>query len=404
MVTTLFVIYSDLETFIREEQTVQRGKLLSRWQHVLISVAALMDCRDRVELGSKPFIYTGIDCLDVLLQHLDDEVFHLKQIYDHCYIPCHWTHAQKEGYEAAEKCFMCARKFADNCHLLKVRDHCHISGCYHFALCSQCNLTRAKCPFEVVVLFHDLSNYDSHFLVRKLASCPMRNINVIPRNSERCLAFTYGCLHFKDSYQFLSCSLATLVQNLQTKGERCFCNLRHFICNPLECKLMISKGVFPYSYMTRPSVLLKTQLPSREHFFNDWDCTHVTEERYAFAQEVWKAFKCVNLMDYLHVYLLVDCLLLADVFENYRDCRLSDYRLDPVYYFSSPHFTFEAFLLFGGVRLKLLTNVDQYFFLNRAMCGRLSMVSKRYSKANHPNLKSSYDPLKPLKFLFFRCQ
>ena len=30
MVTTLFVIYSDLETFIREEETVWRGKLLSR--------------------------------------------------------------------------------------------------------------------------------------------------------------------------------------------------------------------------------------------------------------------------------------------------------------------------------------------------------------------------------------
>ena len=29
------------------------------------------------------------------------------------------------------------------------------------------------------------------------------------------------------------------------------------------------------------------------------------------------------------------------------------------------------------------------------------MVSKRYSKANHPNLKSGYDPKKPLKFLLF---
>ena len=257
MVTALFVIYSDLETFIREEETVWKGKLLSRWQHVPISVAALTVCHHHVELGSKPFIYMGLDCLDVLLQHLDDEVFHLKKIYDHCYVPCHWTHAQKEAHEAAEKCFMCTRKFANNRHLLKVRDHCHISGRYRFALCLQCNLTRAKHPFEVVVLFHGLSNYDLHFLVCKLASRPMQNTNVIPRNSERYLAFTYGCLHFKDSYQFLSCSLATLVQNLHTKGECHFCNLQHFIRDPLEHKLMTSKGVFPYSYMTRPSVLLR---------------------------------------------------------------------------------------------------------------------------------------------------
>ena len=153
-----------------------------------------------------------------------------------------------------------------------------------------------------------------HFLVRKLASRPMRNINMIPRNSERYLAFTYECLHFKDSYQFLGCSLATLVQNLQTKCVHRFHNLRCFIHDPLECKLMTSKGVFPYSYVMRPSVLLETQLPGREHFFTDLDRTHVTEERYVFAQEVWKVFKCVNLMDYLHVYLLADCLLLADIF------------------------------------------------------------------------------------------
>ena len=89
-----------------------------------------------------------------------------------------------------------------------------------------------KRPFEVVVLFHGLSNYDSHFLVRKLASHPLRNINVILRNSERYLAFSYGCLHFKDSYQFLGCSLATLVQNLKTKGERRFRCLRCFISDP----------------------------------------------------------------------------------------------------------------------------------------------------------------------------
>ena len=99
---------------------MRKGKLLSRWQHVPISVAALTVCHDHLELGSKPFIYMGLDCLDVLLQHLDDEVFCLKQIYDHCYVPCHWTHAQKEAHEAAEKCFMCTRMFADNRHLLKV--------------------------------------------------------------------------------------------------------------------------------------------------------------------------------------------------------------------------------------------------------------------------------------------
>ena len=251
--------------------------------------------------------------------------------------------------------------------VLKVRDHCHISGHYRFALCSQCNLTIVKCSFKVPVFFHGLCNYDSHFIVRQLVNHPLQRIHVILRNSEKYLAFTHGSLHFKDSYQFLGESLATLVQNLKTKGVDRFRYLNRFIPNEEERELMTSKGVFPYSYVTHPDVLLQTALPDKDKFFNDLMQSHISDERYAFAQKVWQVFRCQNLKDYLHVYLLANCLLLADAFENYRDCCLTDYRLDPIHYFSSPHFTFDAFLLYLGVQLELLGDVDQYLLLNRAM-------------------------------------
>ena len=180
---------------------------------------------------------------------------------------------------------------------------------------------------------------NSHFIVRQLVNHPLRRIHVVPRNSEKYLAFTYGSLHFKDSYQFLGESLTTLVQNLKMKGVDRFRYLNRFIRNEEERELMTSKGVFPYSYVTHPDVLLQTTLPDKDKFFNDLTQSHISDEHYAFAQKVWQVFSCQNLKDYLHVYLLADCLLLADVFENYRDCCLTDYRLDPIHYFSSPHFT-----------------------------------------------------------------
>ena len=399
MVTAPFVIYCDMETYIQEEELVRKGKIVSRRRHVPISVAALTVCRDCTGLGSCPFLYTGTDCIDVLLDHLDSEAFRLKCAYENVNEPCRWYESQRLAHESAEHCAMCLRPFSS--HRIKVRDHCHISGSFRFTLCSQCNLTRAKRPFEVIVLFHGLSNYDSHFIVRKLAFRPLRRgIHVIPRNSEKYLTFNYGCLHFKDSYQFLAESLATLVDNLRTKGTDRFRNLNRFVKRKRERDLMTSKGVFPYSYITHPRVLLERRLPPREKFYNDLTCSHVSDERYAFAQEVWDVFQCQNLKDYLHVYLLADCLLLADVFENYRDCCLADYRLDPVHYYSSPHFTFDAFLLFSRAKLDFLTEVDQYLFLNKAMRGGLSMVAKRHSKANHPSL-SSYDSSRPCKFLMF---
>ena len=400
MVTAPFVIYCDMETYIKKKVLVQKGKTFTKRRHVPISVAALTVCRDRLDLGSKPFIYTGTNCLDILMNYLDEEVYRLRDAYERMYVPCTWTKEEKERHRRADTCTMCGRNFEQS-QLLKVRDHCHISGRYRFPLCSQCNLTRAKRRFEVLVMFHGLKNYDSHFLIRKLSTCPLRNINVIPKNSEQYLSFSYGCLYFKDSYAFLSSSLSTLVDNLKSKGMKQFKHLRRFISHPEERDLLTGKGVFPYSYVHDPAVLLETKLPEIDKFYNDLDCSDLTQERYEFAQRVWKTFKCRNLKDYLHVYLLADCLLLADVFEQYRGCCLADYRLDPIHYFSGSHYTFDAFLLYTHSRLELLTDVDHYLFLLKAMRGGMSVVSKRYSKANHPSLGNKCDPSELFKFLLF---
>ena len=45
----------------------------------------------------------------------------------------------------------------------------------------------------------------------------------------------------------------------------------------------------------------------------------------------------------VEIYLLADCLFLCNVFENFRSNCLQQYNIDPCYYFSAPHFTFNAF-------------------------------------------------------------
>ena len=52
------------------------------------------------------------------------------------------------------------------------------------------------------------------------------------------------------------------------------------------------------------------------------------------------------------MYLLCDVLHLADVFEAFCDKCVADYGLDPAHYFSSPHFTYDAFLLSSGFQLR----------------------------------------------------
>ena len=227
---------------------------------------------------------------------------------------------------------------------------------------------------------------------------PHRFLRVIPRNSERYLSFSLGSLVFKDSFQFLQSSLATLVTNLQTKGFAYFKYLERFIPQPELRKLLLRKGVFPYSYFSDFRVLNLRKLPKKEKFRNDLDGSEISPDDYHHAQTVWTAFHCKNLRDYLEVYLLGDVLQLADVYESFRGNCMRDYRLDPAHYYSSPHFTYDAFLKHSQVTLDLLSDLDQYLFISSSIRGGLSMASKRYSKANNPGLRD-YDPSKPTVYI-----
>ena len=51
---------------------------------------------------------------------------------------------------------------------------------------------------------------------------------------------------------------------------------------------------------------------------------------------IWEAFETKNLGEYHDLYVKCDTYLLADVFENFRDMCLNEYRLDPAHFFTAP--------------------------------------------------------------------
>ena len=69
-------------------------------------------------------------------------------------------------------------------------------------------------------------------------------IKIIPKNTEKDLSFSVGCVHFKDSYQFLSESLAILVQNLMDKGPDHFVYVNKFIKDDEQRELLKQKEYF----------------------------------------------------------------------------------------------------------------------------------------------------------------
>ena len=147
-------------------------------------------------------------------------------------------------------------------------------------------------------------------------------------------------------------------------------------------------------------VLRKKHLPKKEEFFNDLTCQHITKHEYDFAQKVWNSFSCKTFQDYMAIYLLADCLLLCDVFENFRSNCLQQYNIDSCYYFSAPHFTFDAFLRHSSLTLELLSDINQYLFIIKGIRGGMFMVSKRYALTNNKYVEG-YNSLKSSSFILY---
>ena len=77
----------------------------------------------------------------------------------------------------------------------------------------------------------------------------------------------------------------------------------------------------------------ETTLPPKEDFYSEF-LQGISGEDYAQTQKVWNVFEIRNRGEYHDLYVQSDTLLLADVFENFRNKCLEIYELDPIYFVS----------------------------------------------------------------------
>ena len=108
-----------------------------------------------------------------------------------------------------------------------------------------------------------------------------------------------------------------------------------------------------------------------------------------------------TLQDYHDLYLKTDVLLLADVFENFRDVCQKSYGLDPAWYYTAPGLAWDAALKVTKVELELLADPDMLLTIEKGSRSGVSMISTRYGKANNPYMGGSYDPNQPTKYISY---
>ena len=146
---------------------------------------------------------------------------------------------------------------------------------------------------------------------------------------------------------------------------------------------MLRKGVYPYEYMDSWERFNKTSLLDKKDFYSELNNEDSTDKDYEHYQKVWKVFGIKNCGEYHDLYVQCDTLLLADVFENFRDKCIEIYGLDPAHFLSAPGLAWQACLKKTKVELELLTNIDMLLMVEKGIRGGICQAIHRYAKANN---------------------
>ena len=162
--------------------------------------------------------------------------------------------------------------------------------------------------------------------------------------------------------------------------------------------LMLRKSVYHYEYIDSCNRFNETSLPDKKDFYSRLNIESIIDIDYIHATRVFKEFKMNNLADYHDLYIQSDILLLADIFENFRDMSLKIYGLDPAYFVSLPGFAWHACLKTTGVKLELITDINILLMIESGMRSGICHVIHSYAEANNKYM-NNYDENKESSFL-----
>ena len=409
-----FVIYADFEALTKEIQPIPQNDRVSftqKYQHHQpsgfcykivgqnIKRCALFRAKDKNEDVSRKFV-----------EMLEEDIKNIHKQFNFAKKMVNLTKKEQTEFEKAKICWICQKRFNEKDK--KVRDHDHFTGKFRGAAHNQCNLQFKKPKFTPVI-FHNLSGYDAHLFVKNLGVSE-GNIKCIPNNEEKYISFSKEIvvdsyekdgkkvevkheIRFLDSFKFMASSLAGLVENLKKSGLDKFVYLKKEFREKFE--LLTQKGIYPYDYMNSFENFSEKQLPAKEDFYSKLNDCGVSEEDYNYAKMIWENFNLKNLGEYHDLYLKSDVLLLADVFEEFRNICSENYSLDPAWYYTSPGLSWDALLKHSKVNLELLADPDMLLMFEKGIRGGISMISNRYGQANKKYMKEKFDSSQPSKFV-----
>jgi len=165
---------------------------------------------------------------------------------------------------------------------------------------------------QTPVLGFNSGNYDINLIKNELFSTiGMDNIKHIIKNGGY-MAIVSNTFKMLDIVNYVPAA-TSYAKYLDTYLGGCECK------DKLRCTCELTKGVFPYEYMTSYEVLSETKLPPKDAFYSKLRCSHISDDEYERAKLIWDHYDMKKLKDYLIWYNNLDVVPFIKAIKKQRE-------------------------------------------------------------------------------------
>ena len=319
------------------------------------------------------YTYQGTDCVQWFVR----QILTLEKDASNYFknnIPLKIEEKEEEIFQSTTLCWFCENSIIGG----KVRDHDHLTGKYRGAACNECNLNaNQKRSSFIPIFFHNFSGYDCHLIFEELLTQAYNQnykITIIPKTMENYVSVQVGCLRFLDSYRFLSSSLQQLVKSIN--------NFPIMDTNGFKDELFKQKLAYPYEYFNFENFDKPFAL-TNEDFWSTLNQSIPPDEEISRTQEIIKKYNIKTGKDLTLLYLKMDILQLADVFESFIQSATKSYGINPLYSYSLPGYTWKVGLKQTKIKLDYIKEKELLLLLENNIRGGISSVmGPRYVESN----------------------
>ena len=313
---------------------------------------------------------------------------------------------QDPRFRRRQECFFCHKTFFPGDTIVRHHNHSPPFEFQGLAHQSPCNIKAQVPKNELIVIFHNLKGYDSKLLLEAVSKDVIDDIEIIPSSSEKFLSIIVRAngqkLKFIDSLMFLNSSLEKLVNEMD-KDRDFSITRKTFEHLGDNAKLLLHKGLYPYSYMDSIEKFNETEFPDFEHFRDQLKEEDVSLNDYYHALGTWHTLEIQNLGEWHDLYVETDASLLCDVFLRLRNVMYKSFGLDISWYFSLAMFAYDALLKTTKISLENIVDPTMHTWLESSIRGGLVSVGElRAYKSNNPMLPpGEYKPDEPTSWIIY---